>query len=232
MAARTCGEPSSAGDFVRLVIQRRAGGTVLVMVPGDAAFSIGHGTASEDELVAGLGAVGVRRLVDIRTAPGSRRSPHLGRDRLEQWLPRAGVAYRWEPRLGGFRTPPPDSPDIVWRNKSFRGYAAHLRSEAARVALEELVADATAEPTAFMCSETVWWRCHRRLVADALQLVYAVPVMHLMQGRLAAHRPTDGARRIGDTIVYDAPEDPAGCGQPSSAEDGAGSVSGARRSGG
>ena len=168
------------------------------------AYSVGHGTASEAELLERLGLGGVTALVDVRTAPGSRRHPHLGRDRLEQWLPAAGVGYRWEPRLGGFRRPAPDSPDVVWRNDSFRGYAGHLRSEPARSALAELAAQARAEPTAFLCSETVWWRCHRRLVADALVLLHDLPVAHLMPGRATPHAPTPGVRLAGDVLVYDA----------------------------
>ena len=166
-------------------------------------FSVGHGTASEQELLDRLALGEVRRLVDVRTAPGSRRHPHLGRDRLQEWLPAAGVAYRWEPRLGGFRKPAPDSPDVVWQNDSFRGYAGHLRTDDARAALAELLADGAAARTAFMCSETVWWRCHRRLVSDALVLLHDVPVQHLMPGRLSPHRPTPGARVAGGVLVYD-----------------------------
>lgn len=169
-------------------------------------LSVGHGTATEAELLERLALAEVRRLVDVRTAPGSRRHPHLSRDRLEQWLPEAGVAYRWEPRLGGFRKPAADSPDVVWQNESFRGYAGHLRSDEARAALRDLLADGAAAPTAFMCSETVWWRCHRRLVCDALVLLHDVPVRHLMPGRLSEHRPTPGARVAGDVLVYDGAE--------------------------
>jgi uncharacterized protein (DUF488 family) len=166
-------------------------------------FSVGHGTAGEDELLERLALGGVRRLVDIRTAPGSRRHPHLSRDRMERWLPAAGVAYRWDPRLGGFRRPAPDSPDVVWQNDSFRGYAGHLRTDQARDGLVALLADGAEEPTAFLCSETVWWRCHRRLVADALVLLHGLPVHHLMPGRVAPHRPTPGARLSAEGLVYD-----------------------------
>ncbi|MFP5219560.1 MAG: DUF488 family protein [Actinomycetes bacterium] len=166
-------------------------------------LTVGHGTASEQELLDRLALGGVERLVDVRTAPGSRRHPHLGRDRLEKWLPAAGIAYRWDPRLGGFRRPAPDSPDVVWENTSFRGYAGHLRTEQARAALADLLADGAAAPTAFLCSETVWWRCHRRLVADAIVLLHGVPVHHLMPGRMSAHRPTPGARVAGDVLLYD-----------------------------
>jgi uncharacterized protein (DUF488 family) len=171
--------------------------------PAARLLSVGHGTATQDELLARLATGDVRRLVDVRTAPGSARHPHLGRDQLERWLPDAGVDYRWDPRLGGFRRPPKDSPDVVWENSSFRGYAAHLRTEAAHAALLDLLADAVAGPTAFLCSETVWWRCHRRLVADALVLLHDRPVAHLMPGRVTPHAPTPGARRVGDDLVYD-----------------------------
>jgi uncharacterized protein (DUF488 family) len=167
------------------------------------AFTVGHGTLSEAELLDRLRPGDVVRLVDIRRGPGSRRHPHLGKDQLERWLPAAGIAYRWEPRLGGFRSPAPDSPDVFWRNDSFRGYAGHLRTAEARSALDELITDAAAQPTAFMCSETLWWRCHRRLVADVLALVSDVDVRHLMPGRVVAHPPSPGARRAGDVLIYD-----------------------------
>jgi uncharacterized protein (DUF488 family) len=172
-------------------------------VPDFDVFSVGHGTATREELLERLGQGAVRSLVDIRTAPGSRRHPHLGRDELELWVPAAGIAYRWEPRLGGFRKPAPNSPDVVWQNESFRGYAGHLRTEDARTALDELAVEARTTPTAFMCSETVWWRCHRRLVSDALELLFELRVGHLMPGRITRHRVTEGARVDGDALVYD-----------------------------
>lgn len=178
------------------------GGKGLAVGPDDVdLLSVGHGTASKDELLERLALGSVTSLVDIRTAPGSRRHPHLGRDELEEWLPAAGIAYRWDPRLGGFRKPAPDSPDVVWQNDSFRGYAGHLRTPQAQQALAEL-ASATAR-TAFMCSETVWWRCHRRLVSDALVLLYDLRVGHLMPGRISPHRVTEGARVEGEVLVYD-----------------------------
>ena len=181
--------------------------------------TVGHGTASADELLATLAVGGVRRLVDVRTAPGSRRHPQHARDELARWLPAAGVRYRWEPRLGGFRRPPPDSPDVALRNASFRGYAAHLRTTDARTALLEVLADAESEAAghgavAVMCSETVWWRCHRRLVADALELLHGAEVLHLVAGRSGPHRPTAGVRVAGDVLVYDSPPVPYAAAAP------------------
>jgi uncharacterized protein (DUF488 family) len=118
------------------------------------------------------------------------------------------VSYRWEPRLGGFRRPAPDSPDVALRNPSFRGYAGHLRTPEAHDALHAALADLAQARTALMCSETVWWRCHRRLVADALTLLHGVDVVHLLPGRASPHRPTDGVRVADGDLVYDAGEEP------------------------
>jgi uncharacterized protein (DUF488 family) len=145
-------------------------------------------------------------VVDVRTAPGSRRHPHVGRAVLARWLPAAGVAYRWEPDLGGFRRPPPDSPDVVWREPMFRGYAAWMRGPAFRAALDRVIAGSTDQTIAVMCAEAVWWRCHRRLIADAAVLLRGTPVLHLTHdGRLSPHEPTEGVRvREDGLLVYDA----------------------------
>lgn len=166
-------------------------------------LTVGHGTASERDFGDRLVAAGVEVLVDVRTAPGSRRHPHFGRDQLERWLPERGVDYRWEPRLGGFRRAATDSPDTALCNDAFRGYAGHMRTPEFRVALADLVA--SEGRTAIVCSESVWWRCHRRLVADHLVLVEGLSVHHLMPDeRLAEHRPTDGVRLDpGGDLVYD-----------------------------
>lgn len=170
-----------------------------------ALITFGHGTATAEQLLALLNGAGVESVVDIRTAPGSRRNPDVTRAALERWLPQAGIRYRWEPRLGGFRRVPPDSPDTAWRNDSFRGYAAHTRSAEFSAALDDTLREAEAVSTAVMCSESVWWRCHRRLVADAATLLRKADVRHLMHdGRLVEHRPTDGVRiRPDGLLVYD-----------------------------
>ena len=168
-------------------------------------LTVGHGTASQDDLTALLTGAGVELVVDVRTAPGSRRHPHVARAELERWLPAAGIDYRWAPDLGGFRRPPPDSPDVGWREPMFRGYAAWMRTEPFRVALAAVLADAARRRTAVLCGEAVWWRCHRRLVADAAVLLHDVPVRHLMpDGRLAPHPPAPAARVVDGRLVYDA----------------------------
>ncbi|MGW6643980.1 DUF488 domain-containing protein [Streptomyces iakyrus] len=176
-------------------------------------LTFGHSTADRDRIGELLRGAGVTAVVDVRTAPGSRRDPDLLRERLAEWLPGAGIDYRWEPGLGGFRPLPADSPDVVWRNESFRGYAAHTRSPEFVSAMDRLLHEAAGARTAVMCSEAVWWRCHRRLIADFAVLAHGVPAHHLMHdGRLSAHKPTPGARLRDDgLLVYDAPtEHPRG----------------------
>ena len=171
-------------------------------------LTVGHGTAGADELVALLQGAGVRRLVDVRTAPGSRRNPQFRREEMATWLPEAGIAYRWERELGGWRKPDPDSVNHVLRHPAFRGYADYMRTPAFWAVLDRLLVEAAASPTAAMCSETLWWRCHRRLLSDAATLVRGATVEHLdHRGHLEPHRPTEGVRRDGDLLVYDAPAD-------------------------
>jgi uncharacterized protein (DUF488 family) len=167
-------------------------------------FTVGHGAAAANDLLQRLQAAAISVLVDVRIAPGSRKHPHFGRDELAVWLPRAGVDYRWERRLGGFRKVPPASPDTALRNASFRGYATHMRTGEFVAAIDEVLDAAAAAPTTVMCSETLWWRCHRRMIADYVTLVREWDVRHLMPGeRFEPHRVTDGARRDGDIVVYD-----------------------------
>jgi len=168
-------------------------------------ITFGHGTAGSERIAELLGAAGVSALVDVRTAPGSRRHPHVARAEMERWLPEHGIAYRWEKRLGGFRRPSPGSPDVAWREPMFRGYAEHMRHPDFLAAIDDVLTEAAAGHLAVMCSESVWWRCHRRLIADFAEVARGVPVRHLMHdGQLAAHRPSPGVRlREDGLLVYD-----------------------------
>jgi uncharacterized protein (DUF488 family) len=170
-----------------------------------ALLTFGHGTAGRDRLTSLLQGAGVTAVVDVRTAPGSRRNPDARREALAQWLPAAGLGYRWDQRLGGFRKPAPDSPDVFWENASFRGYAGHTREPDFLAAMDELLAQAADDRTAVMCAEAVWWRCHRRLIADFAVLARHATVQHLTHdGRLTDHSPTPGARlREDGLLVYD-----------------------------
>lgn len=168
-------------------------------------LTFGHGTAPAERITELLRAAGVEALVDVRTAPGSRHNPHVARAEMAEWLPERGVEYRWEKRLGGWRRARPDSPDTGLRNRAFAGYAAHMRSPEFLAAVDELLAGAAAKRTAVMCAEAVWWRCHRRMIADFVVLARDVPVLHLgHDGSLRDHVPTDVARRRDDgLLVYD-----------------------------
>lgn len=171
-------------------------------------ITVGHGTLTQESLAQLLTSAGVEVIVDVRTAPGSRRHPHVARSALAVWLPAAGVEYRWERRLGGFRKPAPNSPNTALRHPSFRGYADHMRTPAFWAALDAVLVEAARRPTAVMCSEAVYWRCHRRLIADASVLARGLAVRHLgHDGRFAEHRLTGGVRLAGDGVpVYDVGE--------------------------
>ncbi len=172
--------------------------------------TFGHGTASAEQITQLLRSAQVTGIIDVRTAPGSRRHPHVARAELERWLPESGISYRWDKRLGGFRRPSPDAPDVVWREDAFRGYAGHMRTAPFRAAAAEVVAEAMSRRVAVMCSESVWWRCHRRLLADFVSVACGMPVRHLMHdGRLTDHRPSAGLRLRDDgLLVYDAGQPP------------------------
>ena len=170
-------------------------------------FTIGHGTNTREEFVDLLRDTGTEALVDVRIAPGSRRSPQFMREALESWLPPTGVRYRWDRRLGGFRSASPTAPDTALRNASFRGYAEYMRSAEFRDAIGELRRQSFELTTTVMCSESVWWRCHRRLIADHLALLYDDEIFHVMpDGRLKPHVPTSGGRIAGAELVYDVDE--------------------------
>ncbi len=173
--------------------------------PGRELLTLGHGTADRGTLTGLLHGAEVAAVVDVRSAPGSRHNPDVARAALTEWLPAAGIAYRWEPALGGFRRPAPDSPDIVWRNTSFRGYAGYTRDPRFLTAMDQLLAQAADLRTTVLCSESVWWRCHRRIIADVAVLAHGWTVQHLMHdGRLIGHTPTAGVRRrLDGLLVYD-----------------------------
>ncbi|ASO21885.1 hypothetical protein AHOG_21345 [Actinoalloteichus hoggarensis] len=170
--------------------------------------TVGHGTLDRSELAALLHGASIRELVDVRTVPGSRRNPDTAREAMSEWLPAEGISYRWEKRLGGFRRLADHSPDTYWRNTSFRAYAGHTRTPDFLAAMSELLDEVRERAdgrVSVLCGETVWWRCHRRIIADYTWLVAGIPAWHLMHdGRLVEHPPTPGARVQSDgLLVYD-----------------------------
>ena len=141
------------------------------------AFTIGHGTRPLDELIAMLHDAGAETLVDVRRFPTSRRNPHFNRSALEQALPAAGIAYRHAGELGGRRSGEPGEERFACiRVSAFRSYAARM----ATAEWQDALARALAEPApCFMCAETAWWRCHRRLIAELLS-ARGHAVVHLL----------------------------------------------------
>jgi uncharacterized protein (DUF488 family) len=169
-------------------------------------LTAGHGTLGRERLTELFAGAGVELVVDVRRFPGSRRNPDVASDAMPEWLARAGIEYCWEPRLGGRRRVAKDQDpeaDRWWRVEAFRAYACHMRTDEFREGLDRLLTQ-TAGTTLIMCSESVWWRCHRRLISDALVLLRDVPVHHLAHdGRLTPHSPSDGARVTPEGLRYD-----------------------------
>jgi uncharacterized protein (DUF488 family) len=173
-------------------------------------LTFGHGAASAEQMISLLRGAGVSVLIDVRTAPGSRRHPHVARAELQRWLPAAGITYRWDKRLGGLRVPEPDSPDVAFSVDASRGYAGHMRTPSFLTGVDEVLTLAKAQGTAVMCAESLWWRCHRRMLADFAVAARGVPVRHLMHdGRLEEHRLSPGLRLRDDgLLVYDGGQEP------------------------
>lgn len=144
-------------------------------------YTIGHSTRPIEELIDLLEAAGVRQLVDVRTVPRSRRNPQFESPALAEALAEHGITYVHERDLGGFRRPLPDSINRGWEQPAFRGYADYMQSPEFGAALERLVALADDRSTSIMCAEAQWWRCHRRLVSDAL-VIREWQVLHLGLG--------------------------------------------------
>jgi uncharacterized protein (DUF488 family) len=135
----------------------------------------------------------VETLADVRRHPGSRRMPRWNADALERALAAAGISYVHIPQLGGRRRPLPGSPNGGWRVEQFQGYADHMLSDEFRIGLGRLTALAGRGRTVAMCAEAPWWRCHRRLLADAL-VAQGWAVKHIgSRGEVEPHRLTDFA---------------------------------------
>lgn len=173
-------------------------------------LTVGHGTTTQVAFVELLHGAGINDLVDVRRFPASRKHPHVNRDALERWLPVQGISYRWEERLGGRRRLPADSPDTWWRVEAFRAYADYMRTAEFNSAMAGMLDQLGSATTAVMCSESLWWRCHRRLIADLATLAHGVSVRHLSHtGRLTDHPVAAGARLSSPgTIIYDLSEPP------------------------
>lgn len=162
-------------------------------------FTIGHSKRSVGELVALLGEAGADLVADVRAFPRSRANPQFNGPALQADLAAAGIDYRYLPALGGRRHGrKAESPNMLWRNESFRAYADYAGTAEFRAGLAELCALADEHRCAVMCAEALWWRCHRRIIADYL-LAAGREVVHIMgPGNLTPAALTPGALRWAD----------------------------------
>jgi uncharacterized protein (DUF488 family) len=166
-------------------------------------WTVGHSTRPADELLTVLDAYGIELVADVRRFPGSRRLPHFSAPALEATLAARGIAYLWLPALGGRRRPDPESANVAWRHPAFRAYADHTATEEFADGLFELLMLAHGLRTAIMCAEVLWWRCHRRLIADVLASL-GVPVVHIRDERIAEpHLLTAPARLVDGRLTYE-----------------------------
>ena len=158
-------------------------------------WTIGHSTRTAEEFVAVLAAHEIEAVVDVRRFPGSRRLPQFGSTLLSTSLRAAGVSYRWIEALGGRRRPDPASPNDAWENEAFRGYADYTASEEFAEGLFDLLMIAPGLRTSVMCAELLWWRCHRRILADGVEIVRVDSVRTDVK-QVSARRPTQSCTHV------------------------------------
>lgn len=165
-------------------------------------WTIGHSTLSIEDLVERLKSFKIAVLADVRSFPGSRRFPHFNRENLSSSLPEAGIRYEHFPELGGRRRARADSLNVAWRNESFRGYADYMETVEFGAGIERLIAIAAKQRVAIMCSEAVWWRCHRSMISDYLK-VKGIDVTHIMAvAKSEPHPFTSAARVVNGELSY------------------------------
>ena len=166
-------------------------------------WTIGHSTRPFDEFVAMLNSFKIELVADIRSYPGSRKFPQFNKEALEVFLPQNNIQYVHLKNLGGRRKVNPDSKNTGWRHTAFRGYADYMETSGFKVGIKELVTRALKQRTAYMCSEAVWWRCHRSMISDYLKL-QRWEVMHIMGiGKVQGHSYTSPARIVNGELNYE-----------------------------
>jgi len=167
-----------------------------------AIWTIGHSVRSIEEFLGLLAGAQIDAVADVRSFPGSRKFPQYGREALKATLEAQAIRYRWLPALGGRRRPRPDSPNSAWRNASFRGYADYMSTPEFARGLDQLLEVSMKARTAIMCSEALWWRCHRSMIADALS-VRGLGVAHILDAKHNVMHPmTAPARVVGGVLNY------------------------------
>ncbi len=165
-------------------------------------WTIGHSVLAIEEFIERLKSFEIQVLVDVRSFPGSRRYPHFNKENLTRSLAAEGIEYLHFAELGGRRGARPDSHNVAWRNESFRGYADYMETEGFKQGIARLIDIAWNRRTVIMCSEAVWWRCHRSLIADYLK-VGGVEVIHIMApGKSEAHPFTSAATIVEGRLSY------------------------------
>jgi uncharacterized protein (DUF488 family) len=159
-------------------------------------WTIGHSTRTIDEFIFLLKENEINLLADVRAFPGSKRYPQFNKDALAESLTANGIRYEHFPELGGKRNSKPDSRNTAWRNASFRGYADYMETQEFQNGIERLLDVATESgPTAIMCAEAVWWRCHRSLIADYLK-ARGVEMLNILGAKKVEPHPYTSAARI------------------------------------
>ncbi|MCC7000553.1 MAG: DUF488 domain-containing protein [Gemmatimonadaceae bacterium] len=170
-------------------------------------WTIGHSTRDRDAFLSVLRAFDIELVADVRRFPASRRLPQFNTTALAECLATEGIAYRWFPSLGGRRRSNAASRNLGWRHPAFRAYADHLESEEFAQGLFELTMLASELRTAVMCAEILWWRCHRRLVADVL-VALGMTVVHIRTADVAErHHLAPPARLVRGRLAYDVEQD-------------------------
>lgn len=165
-------------------------------------WTLGHSTRTRDEFIEMLRSFQIELVVDIRSYPGSRKFPQFNKEALEISLPENKVQYIHLKNLGGRRKANPDSKNTAWRHTAFRGYADYMDTDAFKEGITELEKLGLEQRTAYMCSEAVWWRCHRSMVSDYLK-VQGWKVMHIMGiGKEEEHPYTSPARIVNGELSY------------------------------
>jgi len=165
-------------------------------------YTIGHSTRSEEEFIAILSSFSIEVLVDIRSYPGSRKYPHFNKEHLQKILPEHKIIYQHFPQLGGRRKVVKDSKNNAWRNDAFRGYADYMQTEEYKKGIADLEAVAEKYTTAYMCSEAVWWRCHRSMVSDYLKWK-GWNVQHILSKNKSEEHPyTSPAKIVNGKLSY------------------------------
>lgn len=165
-------------------------------------WTVGHSTRSLDAFLTVLTSHGIALLADVRRFPGSHRYPHFNAQPLATSLAAASMGYLALPELGGRRRPRPDSPHTAWRNQSFRGYADYMDTEPFRQGIDRLLEVVARQSTAIMCSEVLWWRCHRAMIGDYLK-ARGLSVIHIMDvDSTEVHPYTSVARIVDGRLTY------------------------------